>query len=301
MPSESWIVFGALVLAMLGVDLFFHRGQRAISIKSAVRWSLFWIGLALSFNLYIYLVKGHQDALNFLTGYLIEKSLSIDNLFVFLLIFKHFKTPVNVLHKVLFLGVFGAILMRALFIWVGISLITKFHWMVYLFGLFLIYTGVKFWFEKERDLDVDKHPVLLLFRRFFPITDNYVGSKFFVKKGVWCATPLFVVLLLIETTDVIFAIDSIPAILAITYDPFIVYTSNIFAILGLRSLYFVLQGAMDLFEYLHYALASMLVFVGLKMLLSGFVAIPIVLTFAVIVAILGGSVALSLYKKRGPP
>lgn len=301
MPSESWIVFGALVLAMLGVDLFFHRGEKTISIKSALRWSLFWIGLALSFNVYIYFIKGHQDALNFLTGYLIEKSLSIDNLFVFLLIFKHFKTPINVLHKVLFLGVFGAILMRGFFIWMGISLITQFHWMIYLFGLFLVYTGVKFWFEKERDFDVDKHPVLLLFKRFFPITENYVGSKFFVKKGVWCATPLFVVLLLIETTDLIFAIDSIPAILAITYDPFIVYTSNIFAIFGLRSLYFVLQGAMEFFDYLHYALALILVFVGLKMLVGRFITIPIGLTFGIIIAILGGSIALSLYKKRGSP
>jgi tellurite resistance protein TerC len=290
-----WLVFGILVLAMLGVDLFCHRNDKVISMRAALGWSILWIVLALLFNVYVYFSRGSQDALNFFTGYLIEKSLSIDNLFVFLLIFQTFRTPIYALHKVLFWGVFGAVVMRALFIWLGIALIEQFHWIIYFFGLLLVVSGIKLWFEKDKEIDTEKNLVLRVFKRYFSVTKEYVGTRFFVKQqGVWLATPLFVVLLMIETTDVIFAIDSIPAILAITYDPFVVYTSNIFAILGLRSLYFVLQSAMGLFEYLHYGLAILLVFVGVKMLISGIFVIPTVYALGFIVVTLGTSVALSL-------
>ncbi|HRD56189.1 MAG TPA: TerC family protein [Parachlamydiaceae bacterium] len=272
-----WILFNLFILVMLVLDLFvFHKEARKVDIREAILWSIFWVSLSLIFNLYIYYARGQEQALAFLTGYIIEKSLSVDNLFVFLLIFNYFKTPASSLHKVLFWGVFSAILMRALFIWLGIGLINQFHWIIYIFGLFLIFTGIKLGFQKDQKIDPEKNIILRLVRRIIPITKDYVDNKFFVLKNAkYFATPLFLVLIAIETTDLIFAFDSIPAILAITREPFIVYTSNIFAILGLRSLYFVLAHAMGLFHYLHYALAFILTFIGFKMLISEFFKIPV--------------------------
>lgn len=255
---------------MLLCDLFvFHRNARVIKMKEAVGWSLFWITLALLFNLYIYYSRGEGAAIDFLTGYVIEKSLSVDNLFVFLLIFNYFQTPKSSLHKVLFYGVVGAIIMRGIFIALGVTLISYFHWIIYVFGAFLLFTGIRLAFEKDKKMDPGNNPLVRLFRRFFPVTEEYVDDKFFVLQGSrYVATPLLLVLIAIETSDLIFAIDSVPAVLAITYDSFIVYTSNIFAILGLRSLYFVLSHLMGLFHYLHYAISFILSFVGLKMIVS---------------------------------
>lgn len=293
-----WIIFTVLIFFLLGLELFvFHAKSREVSIKEAACWSVFWIFLSLMFALYIYFTRGPADSLTFLTGYLIEKSLSIDNLFVFLVIFKYFHTPTQVMHKVLFWGILGAMLMRLLFIMLGIALISRFHAIVYLLGLFLIYTGIRLWMEKEKEIHPEKNIVLKLFYRFFPVTTKYSGDRFFVKEaGRTVATPLFVTLLTIETVDVIFALDSIPAILAITYDPFIVYTSNIFAILGLRSLYFVLSHMMTLFHYLHYGLALILIFVGCKMLLGDVLPISTLFSLGFIFLTLTVSVLISLFK-----
>jgi tellurite resistance protein TerC len=261
------------------------------SIRTALSWSLFWIALSFLFGIFIYFERGAHDALNFFTGYLIEKSLSIDNLFVFLLIFKTFKTPEEHQKKVLTYGLIGAITLRALFIWLGIQLIQQFHFVIYLFGLFLIYSGLKVGFQKSNTFDPKKNWLF----RFFPLTHEYHGDKFFFKKK---ATPLFLALLSVESTDLIFAIDSIPAILAITTDPFIVYTSNIFAILGLRSLYFTLSHLLNVFHYLHYAITFMLVFTGCKMLLSSLIEIPTILTLVVILLSLGASILASIYKEK---
>lgn len=296
MPNDLalWVGFNLLIFILLGVDLFFHRGEREISIKQAVAWTLFWIVLALAFNVFIYFLKGEEAALAFLTGYLLEKSLSIDNLFVFLLIFSYFRTPTNLLHRVLFWGVLGAIIFRALFIFLGIALITMFHWILYLFGAFLIFTGIRFAFQKDIEIHPENNFVLRLFRKYFPVTESYVGHHFFTKiNHHLVATPLLIVLLAIETTDILFAFDSIPLILGITLDPFIVYTSNIFAILGLRSLFFVLAHFMKIFHYLHYGLAVLLVFIGVKMLLSEFVRIPLPATLGVVLVVLGLSIFLS--------
>lgn len=291
-----WILFNFFIVCMLVIDLFiFHKQAKEVKIKEAFLWTCFWIFLALSFNLYIYHEMGHKPALDFLTGYLIEKSLSIDNLFVFLLIFKYFHTPKSSLHKVLFWGVFSAIIMRALFIWLGIELISRYHGIIYLFGIFLVYTGIKLALEKDKKIDPEKNVMLRLFRSVFPVTDNYEDDKFIVKKGMkYFATPLFVVLVAIETTDLVFAVDSIPAILAITQDPFIVYTSNIFAILGMRSLYFVLSHMMGLFHYLHYALAFILTFIGFKMLLADLIEIPTWMTLLFVFTVLFISIIASL-------
>jgi tellurite resistance protein TerC len=293
-----WIVFNLLVLGMLALDLLvFHRKAHAVSVKEAAWWSLIWIALALLFNGYIYYTRGSEAALNYFTGYLIEKALSVDNLFVFLLIFKYFKTPSTSLHKVLFWGVLGAIIMRAIFIAAGIVVLTYFHWMIYLLGLLLIVTGVKLGLEKEKQIEPERNIVLRLFQRFFRVTKKYEGDQFFVRQraGRYAATPLFVVLLILETTDVIFAVDSVPAILAITQDPFIVYTSNIFAILGLRSLYFLLSNMMTAFHFLHYGLALILVFIGVKMLFSSVMPISTPIALGVVFGVLACSVVGSLF------
>lgn len=297
MPDDIalWVGFNLLIFALLGLDLFFHRGQREISIKQAALWTLFWIALALAFNVFIYFLKGEEAALAFLTGYLLEKSLSIDNLFVFLLIFSYFRTPTNLLHGVLFWGVLGAIVFRALFIFLGIALITLFHWILYLFGAFLIFTGIRFAFQKNIEIHPEHNFVLKLFRKYFPVAKNYEGHRFFTKVNHrLVATPLLIVLVAIETTDILFAFDSIPLILGVTLDPFIVYTSNIFAILGLRSLFFVLARIMKIFHYLHYGLAFLLVFIGAKMLLNEFVPIPIPVTLGIVLFVLGLSVIFSV-------
>lgn len=269
---NALIWFNLFIILMLALDLsVFHRHSHAIKMKEAIGWTLFWIFLACLFNLYIYFSRGEEAAINFLTGYVIEKSLSLDNLFVFLLIFTYFQTPKNCLHKVLFYGVLGAILMRGIFIVLGVALISYFHWIIYIFGGFLVFTAVKLAFEKDKQIDPEKNPVLRIFRKFFPVTEDYVKDKFLVRVNQgYAATPLLLVLLTIETSDLIFAVDSVPAVLAITYDPFIVYTSNIFAILGLRSLFFVLSHLMTIFHYLHYAISFILFFVGLKMIMSDF-------------------------------
>lgn len=294
-PFYSWFLFGIVILAMLVLDLFvFHRKGKEITTKNALLWSFFWIGLALLFGVYVYFARGKEDALNFLTGYLIEESLSLDNLFVFLLIFDYFNTPKAAYHKVLFWGIFGAIVMRAILIASGLSLIQNFHWVIYPLGGFLIYTGFKFWFSKDTKIEPENNFVLKLFRSYFPVHPTYVGDQLFVKIDKrTIATPLFVVLLCIETTDLIFAVDSIPAILAITYDPFIVYTSNIFALLGLRTLFFALAGCMKLFHYLHYGLACILMLIGFKMILSAWLTLPIFLILGLVLTILLGSVLLS--------
>ncbi len=295
-----WVLFNVFVLAMLALDLgVFHRKAHVIKFKEALGWCAVWITLALLFNLGIYLWRGPVRALEFLTGYLIEYSLSVDNIFVFLLIFSYFRVPSLYRHKVLFWGILGALIMRAIFILAGVTLIHKFHWIIYVFGAFLVLTGIKMALEKEKEIHPERNPVLKLFRRFMPVTDRYQEGKFVVKRAKqYLATPLFVVLLVVETTDVVFAVDSIPAVLAITLDPFIVYTSNVFAILGLRSLYFALAGIMELFHYLHYGLSAILVFVGTKMLLAEIYKIPVGIALVVVASILLISVIASVVRPR---
>ena len=295
-----WIAFNFFVLAMLALDLgVFHRKAHIIRIKEALGWSAFWIALALLFNVGIYFWRGPQTALEFLTGYLLEKSLSVDNIFVFLLIFSYFRVPAISQHKVLFWGILGALIMRAIFIAAGVTLISKFHWLIYVFGAFLIFTGIKLALQKGKEIHPERNPVIKLFRRYMPVTGDYEESKFFVRRaGRVLATPLFIVLLVVETTDIIFAVDSIPAILAITPDPFIVYTSNVFAILGLRALYFALAGIMQLFHYLHYGLSAILIFVGVKMLLADVYKVPIGIALGVVAGILLVSVIASVVRSR---
>ncbi|MFH0931813.1 MAG: TerC family protein [Candidatus Zixiibacteriota bacterium] len=295
-----WIIFNVFVFVMLALDLgVFHRKAHVIKIKEALVWCSVWIALALLFNLGVYFWLGSEKALEFLAGYLTEKSLSVDNIFVFLLIFTYFRVPPLYQHKVLFWGILGALVMRAIFIATGIALIQKFHWIIYIFGAFLILTGVKMALQKDKKIHPERNPVLRLFRRFMPVTESYEGDKFFVKiSRRYLATPLFVVLLVVETTDVIFAVDSIPAIFAITLDPFIVYTSNVFAILGLRALYFALAGIMLLFHYLHYGLSVILVFLGVKMLIADIYKIPVGISLAVIAGILFLSVITSVVRPR---
>ena len=265
-----WIGFAAFVIIMMALDLgVFNRRPHEIKFKEALAWSLVWFLLAIIFNVGIYIWRGHQPATEFAAAYLIEESLSIDNLFVFLLIFNYFKVPGHYQHSVLFWGIIGVMVLRGVFIALGITLLNRFEWIIYFFGGMLILTAIKLAFEKDKEIEFEKNIVLKLFRRFVPISETYEGAAYWIRKsGRLMATPLLVILVLIDITDVIFAIDSIPAVLAISRDPFIVYTSNTFAILGLRSLYFVLAHIMGLFHHLHYGLAVILAFIGAKMLLS---------------------------------
>ncbi len=297
---QLWVGFNVFVVAMLAVDLLvFHKKHHAIKMKEAAAWTVFWIVLAMAFNGIIYFWRGHDTALEFLTGYVIEKSLSVDNLFVFLLIFSYFSIPSKYQHEVLFWGIVGALVMRMGFIFAGIALIERFHWISNIFGGILVASGIKIGFEKKKEIHPEKNPVLRLFKRIMPTTNNFHGGKFFIKKGLkYFATPLFVTLLVIETTDVVFAVDSVPAVLAITLDPFIVYTSNVFAILGLRALFFVLAGVMKMFKHLHYGLAAILVFVGIKMLVSQFYKIPVAIALGVVGGILMISIAASILAER---
>jgi predicted tellurium resistance membrane protein TerC len=265
----KWVIFNFLIAGLLAVDLVYHRKPREIKLKEALQWSFFWIALALCFNVYIYFAEGITAALQFFTGFIVEKSLSIDNLFVFALIFKFFKTPSKEQHKVLYWGVIGAFVMRLIFILVGTALIAKFHWIVYFLGIFLIATGFKLFFQEEKKVSFDKSFFYTTIRKHFPKISTF-----------------FLTLLAIEYTDIIFALDSLPAIFAITSDRFIIYTSNVFAILGLRSLYFVLAHYLKLFHTLKYGLAAVLIFVGIKMLLSHFFVIPASITLAIVAAIL---------------
>ena len=271
-----WILFNLFVLAMLALDLgVFHRKSHEVSVREALTWTCVWITLALLFNLFIYYYFDQAKALEFFTGYVIEKSLSVDNIFVIILIFSYFKVPSAYQHKVLFWGILGALVMRIVFILTGVELIHRFHWLIYIFGGFLIFTGIRMLTSGYIKIEPEKNPVVRLARKVFPVTSFFEGDRFFVKKeGKNWATPLFLVVILIETTDLIFAVDSIPAILAISDDPFIVYTSNVFAILGLRSLYFALAGIEQYFRYLKYGLSAILVFVGTKMCMSDYFKIP---------------------------
>ena len=283
-----WTCFIGFVLVMLALDLgVFHRKSHEIKIKEALIWSAVWISLALAFNYGIYVFMGKEKAIEFLTGYVIEKSLSIDNLFVFIMLFTYFNVNTKYQHKVLFWGILGALVMRAIFIFAGVALINKFHWIIYVFGVLLVFTGIKMLFHKDEKIDPDKNPLVRLFKKFFPVTDKEHGGKFFVKmNGRTFATPLFIVLLIVEFTDLIFAVDSIPAILAITNDTFIIFTSNVFAILGLRALYFALAGITKYFYYIKYGLSAILVFVGIKMTIVDFYKIPILYSLFTIGTIL---------------
>lgn len=293
--------FNVFILILLALDLgFFHKDTKEIKVKDALISSAVWITIALLFNLGIYYFKGSEDALAFLTGYLIEKSLSVDNIFVFVMVFAYFKVPVKYQYKILFWGIIGALLMRSTMIFAGTALIQNFHWTLYIFGALLVITGIKMLTQNsDSQIEPDKNPVVKLFKKFFPVSDNYDNDKFFTKKnGLTMATPLFIVLLVIETTDLIFAVDSIPAIFGVTQDPFIVYTSNVFAILGLRALYFALAGIIDQFHYLKYGLSLILVFIGTKMLIADFYKIPIFLALAIVILILITSVMVSLLKPQ---
>jgi tellurite resistance protein TerC len=296
-----WLGFHIFIFIMLALDLgVFHKKIHKVPVKEAVIWSIVWISLALLFNIFVYFEFGPTKALEFLTGYVIEYSLSVDNIFVFILIFSYFAVKDQYQHKILFWGILGALIMRAIFIFTGVALINRFHWIVIIFGGFLVFTGIRMLFQKEKPEDPEKNPVVRFFRRFLPVTDTLHGSNLFIRQNKKLyATPLFLVLLIIESSDLIFAVDSIPAILAISKDTFIVYTSNIFAILGLRSLYFAIAGIMGLFRYLKIGLAFVLTFVGLKMLAAYFnFEIQIVLSLAIIISILLLSILASVIIRK---
>ncbi|MCC7376372.1 MAG: TerC family protein [Verrucomicrobiales bacterium] len=299
-----WVGFNLFVLLMLALDLgVFHRKCHVVTLKESITWTFVWIALAMVFNGGIWHYAGPQKALEFFTGYLIEKSLSVDNVFIFALLFSYFAVPAKYQHKVLFWGILGALVMRAIMIAAGAALITKFTWIIYVFGAFLILTGIKMIVKREEEVHPERNPVVRLFKRIMPVTPDYRGEKFFVREnGIRMATPLFVVRLLVEISDLIFAVDSIPAIFAVTTDPFIVYTSNVFAILGLRSLYFALSGVMDKFHYLKIGLGVVLSFVGVKMLLAHTAwKIDTLVSLGVIVLILAASVVASLVWPKNPP
>jgi tellurite resistance protein TerC len=290
MPEERvlWIVFGVLVPVVLVLDLgVFHRRDHVIKFKEALTWCILWVSLAVAFDVLVLLLLGHESAVKFITGYLIEETLSVDNLFVFLLIFSYFAVPDMYQHKVLFWGIIGALIMRGIFIAFGLAILDRFAWVIYLFGAFLIYTGIRLSMQKEMKFRPEGNPVFRLFRRFVPLSEEYHDGGFFAKvNGRRVATLLLLVLVVVETTDVIFAVDSIPAVLAISTDPFIVYTSNIFAILGLRSLYFVLARATQRLVYLRYGLSIILGFLGLKMVFSGVYEMPGLISLGVVVGVL---------------
>jgi tellurite resistance protein TerC len=296
-----WVVFNLFVVVMLALDLgVFRRRARAVSFREALTWSAVWVALALSFAGLLYHWQGRTPALEFVTGYVIELSLSVDNLFVFLLIFRYFSVPEESQHKVLVWGILGALVLRAAFIFAGVGLIRRFHFITYLFGILLVYSGIKLFRQGESEIHPEKNPVLRLFRKFVPVTKEYEGESFFVRRHGLYATPLLIVLLVVETTDVLFTVDSIPAILAITLNAFVVYTSNVFAIMGLRSMYFALAGMMGVFHYLHYGLALILMFVGAKMLASGYYEMSTLATLGFVAAVLTLSAGASLlHPKKG--
>lgn len=291
-----WIGFTVFVLALLALDLgVFHRKAHAVSTREALSWSIVWISLALLFNAGVYTWFGAERGLEFLTGFLIEKALAVDNIFVFVVLFSYFAVPASLQHKVLFWGILGALIMRAVFIFLGAALLQHFHWVMYVFGAFLVLTGIKLFKQNETDIHPERNLLFRLFIRFVPAIPAYRGDRFFVyQSGRWYATPLLFVLVSVEATDLVFAIDSIPAIFAVTSDPFIVYTSNIFAILGLRSLYFLLAGVIHQFHYLKIGLAFVLTFVGVKMMIVDLYKIPITASLAVIALLIGGAILASL-------
>jgi tellurite resistance protein TerC len=305
-----WVGFNVFVLLLLALDLgVFHRKAHAVSMKEALTWSVVWITLSLLFNLVIYLFwdkmvpnssyTNGEAALAFLTGYLIEKSLSVDNIFVFILIFSFFAVPDQYQHRVLFWGILGALIMRGLLILIGATLLETFHWIIYVFGAFLIFTGIRMARHQDEELKPDENPIVKFFRRFVPVTENYEDDKFFIRRaGTLFATPLFLVLLVVESTDLVFAVDSIPAIFAVTRDPFIVYTSNVCAILGLRALYFLLANVMHQFQYLKLGLSVVLTFIGIKMVIVDLYHIPVGVSLAVVASVLTISILASLWKTK---
>ncbi|GAB3849459.1 TerC family protein [Hymenobacter terrigena] len=296
-----WLAFTVFVVALLLLDLLvFNRQAHEIKLREALGWSAFWVGLSLCFNALVYRTMGHQAGLQWLTGYLVEKALSVDNLFVFLLIFNYFRVPPMYQHRILFWGVLGALLLRAIFILVGGTLLARFHFLIYPLGVFLVYTGIRMGLSSgEPEIDPANNPVVRFLSRHLPITRQQEEGKFFVRKdGLHFATPLFVVLVMVETTDIVFAVDSIPAILAITRDTFVVFTSNVFALLGLRAMYFALASMMRLFHHLHYGLSLILVFIGAKILLENMVRIPMPVALGVVGSLLALSVVASLVWPR---
>jgi len=301
-PHAWWhyALFILFVLVMLAIDLgLFHRRAHAVSRREALAWSIVWVVVSLLFNAYVWSWQGKQKALEFFTGYLVEKSLSLDNLFVFLMIFMYFGVPEKYQHRVLYWGILGALLMRGAMIAAGAALIARFDWVIYIFGGFLVYTGIKFARQSGVSVHPEKNPVLKWLRRLIPVTKDFHEQHFFVREGArWAATPLFVVLVLVETSDVLFAVDSIPAIFGITRDPFIVFTSNVFAILGLRAMYFLLANIMPMFRYLGFGLGIILAFVGVKMLLHDVLDIPVWISLVVVAVVLAGSLGYSVWEAR---
>lgn len=298
-----WIGFIVFVLAMLALDLgVFHRKAHEVRFKEALTWSGVWVGLALLFNVGIWWKFGAEPGVQFLTGYLIEKSLSIDNIFVFVIVFSALRIPALYQHRVLFWGILSALVLRAVMIFAGVAMLQRFHWLIYVFGAFLIFTGVKLFLNRNQEEHPENGLAMRWARRTIPSTSEFDSHHFFTKQnGKWLATPLFMALILVEVTDVIFALDSIPAIFAVTQDPFLVFTSNIFAILGLRSLFFLVAGMVEKFSYLKVGLSAVLVFVGAKMTLVDVVKVPALVSLAVIALLIGGSVVASLLKARGQP
>lgn len=298
-----WVGFTVFVLAMLAFDLgVFHRKAHTVSLKEAITWSVVWISLAMVFNVGLYFWAGSEKALQFFTGYLIEKSLSVDNIFIFVLLFTYFSVPASYQHRVLFWGILGALIMRGALIGIGTVLLEQFHWIIYVFGAFLIFTGIRMGLQKETEVHPEKNPVLKLVRKVIPVTNEYVRDRFFTRQaGMLMATPLLLVLVIIETTDLVFAVDSIPAVFAVTNDPFIVYTSNVFAILGLRSLYFVFANIIHKFYYLKAGLSIILTFVGIKMLVADLYHIPTWVSLAFIAVVLGGAIIASIVRVRRHP
>jgi tellurite resistance protein TerC len=298
--SYLWIGFNVFVLAMLALDLgVFHRKSAEIKVKEALLWTCAWVFLAFLFNVLVYYQFGQEKAFEFFTGYVIEKSLSVDNIFVIILIFSFFNVPPAYQHKVLFWGILGALVMRVCFILAGVELIHRFHWLIYIFGGFLVFTGIRILTQNEMAVNPEKNPIIKWARKLIRVTPQFEGDRFFIKKeGLLCATPLFLVVIMIEATDLIFAVDSIPAILAVSDDAFIVYTSNVFAILGLRSLYFALAGIEKFFVYLKYGLSAILIFVGLKMCISDWYKVPIEISLAFIVLTLSMAVLASMVMQK---
>jgi tellurite resistance protein TerC len=294
----TWVLFNIFALGMLLVDLRVHRRGRTVSFRAALSWSAVYIALAAGFAVVLYFWQGHQVALEFVTGYLLEISLSVDNLFIFLVIFKYFAVPDQQQHRVLFWGVIGALILRGIFIGAGVGLISRFHWVLYFFGVLLIFSGIRLGLSGDHKVDPTANPLVKALRYFIPVTDDYRGGKFFIRNlqdnSRLYATPLLVVLLVIETTDVLFAVDSIPAVLAITLNAFIVYTANVFAILGLRSMYFAISRLMKVFRFLHYGLASVLVLVGLKMLSAEHFQIPTSIMLGVVAGVILVSIVISV-------
>lgn len=297
-----WVGFLSLILVLLLVDLlWFHRRPHMIGPKEAFGWVCFWVALAIAFGCFVYLEFGTQRALEFSTGYLVELALSLDNVFVFIVIFRYFKVPTQYQHRVLFFGILGAIILRGVFILVGSTLLNRFHWLIYVFGAFLIFTAIKLLVQSDEGVHPEHNPILRWLRKVIPITRDYHGQSFFWRRpeGL-AATPLLAVLVVVESTDVVFALDSIPAIFGVTRDVFVVYTSNIFAILGLRALYMLLAGIMDRFHYLKYGLGAVLLFIGVKMVLSAWVHIPIAVSLIVVAGLIFGSIAISFLHPVAP-